>query len=136
MQNGAASRSQVAFVSDASTIEVAEAEPQPQPAFALKLHATPRQDYGRSHDMQQAKALLASLDLSECWPKFAAEGVGLEALIGLADEELTQLGVIKMGLRSMLRQRAVAMRAGRGQELLGAAYEPHDSTCRLVVLKN
>jgi hypothetical protein len=135
MPNGAASRSQVAFVSDARTVAVAEAEPQP--AFALGLDATPLQDDGRSHDLQQSKALLASLDLSECWPKFAAEGVGLEALIGLADEELTQLGVTKLGLRSMLRQRAVAMRAGRGQELsVGVAYEPHDSTCRLVVLKN
>ena len=82
-------------------------------------------------DWLQVKALLASLDLSACWPKFEEEGVDLEvrlsypnswqccsshvvggmaqALIGLSDDNLKQLGVVKIGLRSKLKQRAVAI---------------------------
>jgi hypothetical protein len=86
-------------------------------------------------DRLQVKALLASLDLSACWPKFEEEGVDLEvrpsvcrtlsnswqwawlgarrgmaqALIGLSDDNLKQLGVVKIGLRSKLKQRAVAI---------------------------
>lgn len=61
------------------------------------------------NDPLQVKALLASLDLSACWPKFEEEGVDLEALIGLSDDNLKQLGVVKIGLRSKLKQRAVAI---------------------------
>jgi hypothetical protein len=84
----------------------------------------------RQPGLHLVEALLVSLELGDCWPKFKAEGVNLEALVGLSDDELRQLGVAKMGPRSLLRQRAAALITCHDPS--AAATQPY----RLLVLRS